>query len=260
MSQYLRDRVIVLKSEVVREHDRRIVMFGESYGLLEAVARGASKRESKQCGHMQPMTEVEVMIAKGIVYDKLAVAKVIHPYIGIRSRLGSLAIIGSFFDLFEKLERPGIVDQDLYALLKDLLDVSSRLPEEPTVERAKLLFAAATLKLLDRTGFSPQITRCALCYDGFLEEEVRQLPQDGALVHEDCYHSVRATQPNAVRVAHSVRAVVRFLREEPLEKALFLTGTSQLFASVSSMIVGFLKQTPLHKEPHGIYTITSIVG
>lgn len=257
---YLRDRVIILKSEPFREHDRRLVMFGESHGLLEAVARGASKRESKQAGHLVPMTEADVMIAKGSAFDKLAVAKVVHPYPGIRSRLGSLAVVGSFFDLFERLERPGIVDQDLYTLLKDLLDVTARLPEEPTVERAKLLFSAAVIKLLDRTGFAPQFARCSLCHDGFGEEDARQLPSDGTIAHEDCYRSIRASQPNARIVPQGTRSIARFLREEPVEKALLITGTSQLFAGVSSLIFQCIKQTPLIREPHGLYTITSILA
>lgn len=258
---YIRDRVIILKSEPFREHDRRIVMFGRSHGLLEAVARGASRKESKQAGHLLPMNEAEVMIAKGAVFDKLAVSTVVRPNRGLRARLGSLAVVGSFFDLFERLERPGIQDPDLYELLRELLDVTSRLPEEPSVERAKLLFSAATLKLLDRTGFAPQLVRCSLCHDGFEDgEEVRQLPVDGSITHEDCYRSIRASQPNAELVHPSVLTVARFLREQPLDKTLMITGTSQLFAAVSAFVFQFIKQTPLHREPHGLYTISSVLG
>ena len=257
---YIRDRVIILKAEPFREHDRRIVMFGRSHGLLEAVARGASRKEAKQAGHLLPMSEVEVMIAKGAMFDKLAVSKVVHPYPGVRMRLGSLAVVGSFFDLVERLERPGIVDSDLYELLKDVLDLTGRLPEEPTTERAKLLYSAATLKLLDRIGFAPQLVRCSLCFDAFDTEETRQLPMDGSFAHEDCYRSVRASQPNAERIHPNVLAVVRFLREEPLDKTLLITGTSQMFAAVSNVIFQFIKQTPLLREPHGLYTISSILG
>ena len=74
---YIRDRVIVLRSESFREHDRRIVMFGLGHGLLSAVARGASAQQAKQGGHIVPFSEAEVLIAKGAAFDKLAVATVI---------------------------------------------------------------------------------------------------------------------------------------------------------------------------------------
>ncbi|MFA5130179.1 MAG: DNA repair protein RecO [Patescibacteria group bacterium] len=257
---YLRDRAIVLKSEPFREHDRRVVMYGLSHGLMEAVARGALRHGAKQCGHLLPMTEADVMIAKGAAFDKLAVATCVNSYRGLRNRLGGLAIVGAFFDLFEKLQQPGISDESLYRLLQSLLDVASNLPEDPSIERAKLIYSAAVMKLLDRTGYSPQIQSCGLCRDTFEDEDVRQLPLDGSLAHEDCYRSVRSSQPNAMRLTHGVRSVARFLREESLDRALLITGTSQGFALVSSMILSFLKQAPLMKEPHGVFTISSVLS
>lgn len=257
---YLRDRVIILKSEPFREHDRRLVMFGVSYGRLDAVARGVGKMESKQAGHLLPLTEAEVMIAKGIAFDKLAVAKMVHPYSGLRNHLASMTVGGAFADLFERLQQPGISDPDAYLLLKDFLDALSFLQEELTVERSKLLYSAAAIKLLDRTGFAPSLHRCSLCQDTFGEEDVRQLTLDGTLTHEDCYRSVRSAQPNAEYVPHAVRNVVRFLREEPIVSALRVTGTTQLFSAASRLIAECIKQTPLTREPHGHRTIIEIVG
>lgn len=257
---YLRDRVIILKSEPFREHDRRIAMFGVSYGRLDAVARGLSKIESKQAGHLIPLTEAEVMIAKGSAFDKLAVAKMVHPYTGLRNHLASMTVASAFADLFERLQQPGISDPDSYALFKDFLDALSFLQEELTVERSKLLFSAAAIKLMDRTGFAPSLHRCSLCQDVFDEEDVRQLTSDSSLVHEDCYRSVRSMQPNAEYIPHAVRNVVRFLREEPVISALRITGTTQLFSGASRLISECLKQTPLTREPHGYRTIVEIVG
>ena len=257
---YLRDHVVILKSEPFREHDRRLVMYGESYGLIEAVARGALRNTSKQSGHLLPMTEADVMVAKGAAFDKLAVAKCTNAHRGLRDRLGGLAIVGAFFDIFEKLQQPGISDASLFILLTTLLDVTSRLSEEPSIERAKLMYAAAVLKLLDRTGYAPQINVCGLCRDTFGMEDVRQLPLDGALAHEDCYRSVRSMQPNAARLPMGTLAVARFLREETLERSLLITGSSQGFALVSGMVLQFLKQAPLMKEPHGVFTIASMLS
>ncbi|MBD3251500.1 DNA repair protein RecO, partial [Candidatus Uhrbacteria bacterium] len=249
---YLRDRAVILKAEPFREHDRRLVLFGRSHGLLEAVARGASRKESKQSGHLVPFMEVEVMIAKGSAFDKLAVARVVDSHRRIRQRLGALTYTGAFFDLFERLQKPGIEDTELYHLLQEVLFVCDQLSEDPSIERTKLLLSASTLKLLDRIGYSPNLTRCALCHDTLEETEHRLLPGDGSIVHIDCYRSIRASQPHVEGVSNKTLALVRFLRTEPLMNVLYLTGTSLDFADASNVISYTLKQTPLTREPHGI--------
>lgn len=257
---YIRDRAVVLKSEPFREHDRRIVLFGRSHGLIEAVARGASRKEAKQAGHLVPMEEVEVMVAKGAAFDKLAVSRVVESHGAIRDNLGALTIVGTFFDLFERLQKPGIVDPELYNLLIEMLVVAERFIEDPTVERAKLLYAAAALKLLDRIGFAPSLSRCALCRDELREGDHRVIPTDGSLVHEDCYRSIRASQPNAEIVNHKTIALARFLRHEPLQNVLFITGTSLDFSQASNLIFLTLTQTPLTREPHGMQTIFAVLS
>src|SRR5260221_1125377 len=109
---YLRDRVIVLKKEPYREQDRRYVMYGREHGLIVAVARGASIPRSKQAGHLEPFSEADVMIAKGVAFDKLAVAK----HVGAIHELPLLAgyvVCGAFSDLMIRLVRPGIADESL---------------------------------------------------------------------------------------------------------------------------------------------------
>lgn len=257
---YIRDRAIVLKSEPFREHDRRIVLFGRTHGLIEAVARGASRREAKQAGHLVPMEEVAVMVAKGATFDKLAVSRVLVSHHALREHLGALTVVGTFFDLFERLEKPGIIDSELYNLLVELLTVSELLNEDPTVERAKLLFSAAALKLLDRIGFAPSFSYCSLCRTELGEGEHRILPSDGSVVHVDCHRSIRASQPHAEPVNNKTLALARFLRHEPLRNVLYITGTSIDFSQASNLIFQALKQTPLTREPHGMRTIYSVLS
>ncbi len=256
---YLRDHVFILKSEPFREHDRRIVCYGKQHGLLEGVARGASARTAKQGGHLVPMMEADLMIARGTHFDKIAVARVVAHHRELRARLGALAVVGAFFDLFIALQRPGIVDPDCYALLEEVLKSVESLPAEPSRERSRLLFAGASLKLLDRIGFAPQLARCALCHDELNDGEFRQLARDGSVVHVDCYRDIRAMEPNAGYVVPQALMIARFLRREPIAASLLLSGTSQSFIDASELIFGFIRQTPLFREPHGMRTIGELM-
>lgn len=214
---YLRDRVIVLKKEPYREHDRRYVMFGHDYGLLSAVARGASSPKSKQAGHLEPFTEAEVMIAKGSAFDKLAVARMVggQPIVHNERRLAAFAIMGSFADLVIRLSRPGISDERIFILLKELIDVLARLPADPSADRARLVFAAATLKLLDVIGFGPAI---------------------------EC---------DQVQVA----TMLKFMRGAALADVLRVTAAQDVFQQASAFVEASLQHAPLDAEPHGVRTI-----
>jgi DNA repair protein RecO len=256
---YLRDRVFILKSEPFREHDRRIVCFGKQHGLIEAVARGASANLAKQGGHLVPLSEAEVMVARGKAFDKLAVAHLIHAHREARKRLGALAFIGAFFDLFISLQRPGIVDAECYGLLEELMSAAETLPDEPSRERAQLIFSAAALKLLDQTGFAPQLSRCALCRDELRDGEFRQLSRDGSIVHADCYRDIRAQEPNAAFVPFESLAVARFLRRSPIKDALLLSGAPSAFSEAASAIFATVRHTPLFREPHGMRTVGELM-
>jgi recombinational DNA repair protein (RecF pathway) len=156
---YLRDRAIVLKKEPFREQDRRYTLYGREHGLLHAVARGSSLSSSKQAGHLEPFCEIEVMIAKGSTFDKLAVARSVGAPPPRDLRLAGFATLGAFHDLLISLTRPGISDERMYDLLLDLRAVCFTFPADPSLERSRLLLAAATLKLLDCIGFAPPIDR-----------------------------------------------------------------------------------------------------
>lgn len=219
---YLRDRVFILKKEPIREQDRRIVMYGREHGLLVAVARGASRASSKQAGHLEPLTEADVMIAHGRAFDKLAVARRVSGSPMVLS-LGGRAVFGAFSDLVASLTRPGVSDRRIHDLLRDVRDVSASMPSEPTPERGRLLFAAASLKLLDLVGFAPQADRAS----GLAQGPVRALA---------------------------------FMRRAPLADVLRLTMTTDVLDAACGFVEEAMRHTPLERPPHGPATIHAMLS
>ncbi|MEK7116396.1 MAG: recombination protein O N-terminal domain-containing protein [Patescibacteria group bacterium] len=201
---YLRDRVVILKKQPFREQDRRLWMYGREHGALSVVARGASSRTSKQVGHLEPLTIADVMIAKGVAYDTLAVAQRVACSTQQVAEAGILAayvIGGAFADLVITLTRPGIADERIFFLLCAVFDALSSMPHEPSPERARFLFAVATLKLLDLIGFAPDARSSLLAF-------IRHAPFADAL---------RVTAPCTVLAAASA-CIEEALQHTPLEK------------------------------------------
>lgn len=218
---YLRDTAIILKSEPFREYDARVTMYGARHGKLVAVARAGKRFGSRALGHLEPFSEVEVMIAKGSSFDKLAVATLVRPRLALRERLSTLAIAGALVHLIDRLTHLEAGDIAIFYLLKETVDLAEGSTEEPSSERSRLLLAGASLKLLDVLGYAPQ-------FDPSLH-------------------------PLTLRV-------LRFLRARPLKEILGLTASLELFQTVSSTVEAALEHTPLSAEPHGVATVMALVG
>lgn len=215
MSSYIRDRVFVLQRESFREHDRRYVMYGREHGLMTAVARGASSASSKQAGHVEPFGVADVMIAKGHVFDKLAVAKDCTSSVAAQrfETLAAHVIMGSLCQGCVRLTRPGMADVALFHLLCDMRFVLSSFEHEPSIDRSEFLFSAGMMKMLDVLGFGPSMVEDKL--------------EDDAL-----------------------RRVLLFLRHHSLHDILRLTVPVNLLRQATHYIEESLKHTPLAAPLH----------
>jgi DNA repair protein RecO len=154
---YLRDLAVVLRVVPYREHDAWITMYGKTHGKLTAVARGLRRPDAKQAGHLLPFACIEVMIAKGSAFDKLAVARAIKPN-AAEGNLPALALLGGFSDLLDRLTKPGLPDVGLFDLWMDLERTVISCREAVSTDRLLLIHGAVVLKLLDRLGYGPEET------------------------------------------------------------------------------------------------------
>ncbi|MEK7473902.1 MAG: DNA repair protein RecO [Patescibacteria group bacterium] len=218
---YLRDIAYVLKSEPYREHDAWITLYGREHGKLEAVARGVRNWKAKQHGHLEPLTKADVMIAVGASFDKLAVAHAVSAQTDLRSHLGAMAMFGSFANLVDRLTRPGVADRDVFDLLEELAATWRRAIREPSPERARLLYAAASLRLMDRLGYAPSFTHA--------------------------------------EIGIEARKLLQVLSSTPLSFTLSVTAPGLVFREAAAAVEAALEQTPLLERPHGPATIAAIL-
>ena len=219
---YIRDRVIVLSKDVVRETDRRYVMYGREHGLLTAVARGSSTPKSKQAGHLEPFCETDVMIAEGTGFDKLAVASSSKNLLRA-SQLPGFIFAGTFVDVLKRFLQPGISDERIFLLLQEVCRTAEELPSEVSERRLQFLLSASQLRLLDLVGFAPVIERAS-----------------------------EGTSP----VPHL--AIAMFCRKAPLTDVLRLTADAMELDRVCQFVDFALRETSLEREPHGRRTIRAL--
>ena len=218
---YLRAQVFVLKKEPFREHDRLYFLYGREHGLLTVVARGSSLSHSKQAGVLEPFSSIDVMIAQGQAFDKLAVAKNTEPAMGFKT-LAAYIIMGALCNLVISLLRSGISDERVFHLLCETRRVCAGLASEPTSVRARIVFNGAALKLLDLLGFGPALS------------DSLDLP------------------------AESI-TLIKFIRSFPLTDVPRVTAETSVFDAASRFVENALSYTPLEAPPHGPATIRAIL-
>ncbi len=218
---YLRDTVFILRSEPYRERDAWITMYGKGHGKLEAVARGVRSWKAKQHGHLEPLTKADVMVAKGASFDKLAVAHAVSAQTDLRGQLGAMAMLGSFADLVDQLTHPGLADADVFHLLDELHTAWRQVVREPSPERTRLLYAAASLRLLGLLGYAPDFDQ--------------------------------------LNLNHETRKFLEVMDGSPLLFSLSVTASPAAFNAVSRVVETALESTPLRQKPHGPLTIASLL-
>jgi DNA repair protein RecO (recombination protein O) len=253
---YIRDQVVVLKKTSIREWDRQYFLYGREHGLLYAVARGAMKPSAKQASQLEPFTFADVMIAKGRAYDHLAVA--VRGKANKRFRaVGAYAVAGAFSDLCLRLLKPGVVDERIYRLWEELGGNLALFKAEISPIRARLLFSAVSLRLLDLLGYGPYFKACAHCGELTGPTEVYYAPDRNGLVCLDCRNDVREA---LIRVPAHAMNLMQFLRSATLADVMRVTAKVELIETVVVMTREICKHAPLDREPHGFTSIARLTS
>jgi DNA repair protein RecO (recombination protein O) len=150
MSTY-RLQVIVLARRSFKESDILVTVYSQEKGKLELVARGAKKFTSKISGHIEPITQAEIMVVPGKNYAYLGAVESKEAYLKIKSDYFLTIASGSGINLFNNLVNIGEQDWQLYQLLISYLDIlNSRKISDPD-----LFYNFFALKLLIVLGYAP---------------------------------------------------------------------------------------------------------
>jgi len=154
-----RSEALVLKSAPYGEAGLIVTLYARDAGKLTAIAYGARKPNSKKVGHLEPLTRVELALARtrlgGI--DTITQAQILESFSDLKSSLESISKGIYLAELVDGFGAEGSSNPQLYSILVDalrFLDVS------PGVDLALRYFE---LNVLKYSGFMPELYRCVWC-------------------------------------------------------------------------------------------------
>ncbi len=231
---YLRDTAYVLLAEPFREHDVWLTLYGEQHGKLVGIARGSRAPHAKQRGHVEPYSKIEVMVAKGTSYDKIAVAQTCSSSHALRASLAGMSVFGSAVSLVARTTEPAVANQQVFGLL-DQLHVLLSLPEAERIslDRASLLVSAFVLHFLDAEGYAMEFDRCRVCHNPLTKEASWLSIDQGGIICRDCFSKAPQSPMLGDWISPEVLQTIRFLLRESLPAALLLSAPRSVLREVS---------------------------
>lgn len=168
MSEFrsFRAQAVILRHKNWGEADRLLTLYTREQGKVRAVAKGARKPTSRKAGHLQPFSHVTMQVAKG--RDMLIVTQVetVNAFLNLREDLTKTGYAAYAVELLDRLtyEEEG----GNPSLFKALVEVLQRIETEAD---AWLPLRYYEMRLLDITGFRPQLFECANCAREILPED-----------------------------------------------------------------------------------------
>jgi DNA repair protein RecO (recombination protein O) len=158
----LRAEVVVLRHSDWGEADRLLVVFSREAGKLRVIAKGVRKLRSRKAGHLEPFTQVKLMLAHGRGFWIVTQAETVEAYLPIREDLVRTAYAAYVIELLDRFTYEEGENRPLYQLLVETLERVSGLPDPfPAVRYYEI-------RLLDLLGFRPELVHCVHC-----DEEIK---------------------------------------------------------------------------------------
>lgn len=184
-----RSEAIVLKRTDFGEADRLLTLYSRERGKIKAIAKGARKPQSRKTGHVEQFMRTNFLFAKGRDLAIITQAEMVEAYPALREDLVRATYAAYAVELLDRFTVEEDRHLSIYNLLADALGWLATATD--------LMLAARyyELRLLDQTGFQPQLFRCVSCSEPIQEQDQFFSAELGGLLCPDCHHADRMAQP-----------------------------------------------------------------
>ncbi len=183
-------QAIILRRENYREHDRIFTIYSREYGKISCVAVGIRKIQSKQAGHMEPFTYVDMMLAKGRgPLPRFTTAVTLNAFRNTRQDILRIMCANNFIDMVEKAVTDEELDFHVFDLLVSALELIDR-QSDFSFEQSFFVARMFGFQLLSYLGYKPELLRCLVCKNMISDQEVVFHSMQGGLVERKCLQNL----------------------------------------------------------------------
>lgn len=192
----------MLRSLDVREADRLITALTPSRGKLLFTVRGARRITSRLGGHVDVLNRASLGLAQGHRYDVVTGAESLESFGGIKGDLQRLASAFYLLELTDALLPEASPHPVAYELLLSALRALDKCESSMAVRYAEL-------RLLEDSGYLPELQRCLVCDTEVLPDKHRFAPLLGGVICDRCAVSQGTVMPLSLDALKVLRFFAR---------------------------------------------------
>lgn len=190
---------LTLRKLPLGEADLIVTFYTRDSGKLRAVAKGARKNSSRLVGHLEPLTQVSLSLARGANLDVVTQAQVISNFPPLKDHLESIT---KGLYLAELVDGFGSEDQPNPALYNLALDTLHAIAKNPDSDLPLRYFE---FRLLAVSGLMPELYHCVDCRRPLEPGAHRFSPNVGGVICLDCNPEEARMRPLSVRALKVLR-------------------------------------------------------
>ena len=263
---YQTDAIIIKKTKL-GEADRILTLYTPHHGKIQAVARGVRRPKSKMAGHLELLTYSQITLARGRNLDIITGSQTINSFLPLKNDLILTSYGLYIIELVNQFTPDQSEDETLFRLLLESLTnlcISDNLD---------LLLRYFELKLLEMTGYRPQLHDCVICHQPLSPVVNSFCANAGGMLCPLC----ALKQPFSFAVSLNALKVMRFIQDNNSDAVARLKIISSLSRELEALTRHYLryllerevksvewldtlreqlKQTTVNKEP--VVAITDI--
>ena len=182
---------IILKSYNLKEADRILVVYTKDHGKINCVAKGVRRSQSKLRGFTQFLTYADFVLYSGKSLDTITQCEPREMFAEIKGDLEKWAVANFLVELLMPVVQEKQAQEGLFYEFLASLHLVSNLKEP------RLGAIYFTVRLLQLSGYQPQLTSCASCYSQDIGEKNLYLSGAlGGILCEGCHY----LDPKAIKV------------------------------------------------------------
>jgi len=216
---------LVLHARDLGEADR-VLTLASPLGKLRAVAKGVRRVHSRKAGHLDLFMRSELQLARGSQLDIITQAQCIESYDALRGdalRFASACYAAELVDaVLPEEEQP-----ELYQLIVQVLQLIDQ------ADSPELWLRYLDIKLLEGTGFQPELYRCVRC-QAEIQPAVNYFGFNlGGLVCADCRSA------GALAVSVHTQKLLRYIQRHGAEGVARLVVAPSTLREAEALLVAY---------------------
>lgn len=202
----------IIKIKQFPEADKLVVFLTRKHGNVETVAKGVGKSSSRRVSSIDLLNHTRFTYYETKSIDLLGEVQILNDYQDIKQDKNIINHLLYVLEIIEKLNSTSEDEIQAYNLIYDLLELTSL-----NKNNFQQLLSSFELKLLDLTGFTPNVINYIKSGDPILENQTRILS-----IGNELGYNLTKSDTRAKIISDKVLKIQKFYLENRLSDSLKL--------------------------------------